>query len=298
MSKKILGQCKHGREKDTCWYCNGEYAEMRAAQSAPKGEHVPNGVQSSIDMDRGGRFESGPFSLPILDQGFVRLVTFVGGDIDAVQSARVSFGQGSKGEEKDKRLINYLMKHKHETPFEHSQFKFHVRCPLFVARQWFRHRICSYSEVSGRYTAFDEGGFHLPAELRYQDQDNKQGSSGKLPDVEYSPLIQAMDRHYEASWTLYQKLMKHGVAREQAREVLPLSLYTEFYWAINARSLFNFMMLRMDEHAQKEIRLYAVAIFEMFEKKMPWTAEAFLKYYFADKNTGLPEVDKRLKEKI
>lgn len=217
--------------------------------------------------------------IKVLDRGFVRLVDFMGGDGAVVQAARVSYGGGSKGEEKDRELINYLMKHGHETPFEMSVFKFHVKCPIFVMRQWIRHRIASYNEISGRYTEFQDGEMHVPDSLRIQDTQNRQGSCGDFGGVDSKPFVESIDLHNQRSWELYQSMLRAGVAREQARMVLPLSLYTEFYWTINVRSLMNFLKLRTDSHAQKEIRDYANIILGMFKEKMPWSHEAFVKHY-------------------
>ncbi len=213
----------------------------------------------------------------VLDHGFVRLVDFMGGDQAVVQAARVSTGQGSKGEERDRQLIDYLLRHRHETPFEHAVFKFHVRCPIFVARQWFRHRIASYNEISGRYTTL-KYEFYVPAKLRRQiSRDYKYE---ELPEDVSADLIEKVAQAYDANYRLYNELLEAGVARELARIVLPLALYTEFYWTINARALMNFLSLRAEAHAQFEIRQYAEAIMEIFKTKMPWTHEAFMKYWF------------------
>jgi thymidylate synthase (FAD) len=211
----------------------------------------------------------------VLDKGFIRLVDFLGGDMAVVQSARVSFGQGSKGGEKDRKLIHYLMKHQHHTPFEHAIFKFHVKCPIFVARQWFRHRWSSFNEISGRYTEF-EYEFFKPEIWRGQGEKGYEYYDLKPEETE--DLSRRLDALYEQMFSLYEELLKRGVAKEQARIVLPLSLYTQFYWTVNARSLINFLKLRTTEHAQHEIRLYARKILDIFEEKMPWSYEAFLAY--------------------
>ncbi len=213
----------------------------------------------------------------VLDHGFLRLVDFMGGDQAVVQAARVSVGGGSKGPERDKALIDYLLRHRHETPFEHSVFKFHVRCPIFVARQWFRHRIASYNEISGRYTQL-KYEFYLPDKLRTQV--SRDYRYQELPADVAEPLLERIEAHYSSSYQLYQDLMEAGVARELARIVLPLAVYTEFYWTVNARSLMNFLSLRAEAHAQKEIRAYAEVLMGIFREKMPWTYEAFMKYWF------------------
>ncbi|MBN1466712.1 FAD-dependent thymidylate synthase [candidate division KSB1 bacterium] len=214
----------------------------------------------------------------VLDQGIVRLIDFMGGDAAVVQSARVSFGKGMTDDERDKKLLFFLLANGHETPFEHSVFKFHIKCPIFVARQWFRHRMASYNEISGRYTEMKEE-FCLPEQLRTQKARNY-----KYEEVEQAlneELKRKIAAHYSASFALYQELLDKGVAKEQARIVLPLSLYTQFYWTINCRSLMNFVRLRLEEHAQYEIRQYARVIDAIFREKMPWTHEAFEKYVIA-----------------
>lgn len=214
----------------------------------------------------------------VLDNGLVRLVDFMGGDAAVVQSARVSFGKGMTNDERDKKLLFFLLANGHETPFEHSVFKFHIKCPIFVARQWFRHRIASYNEISGRYTEMKEE-FCLPETLRRQKTRNYKYEL--LDDAENDELRQRIQKHYDASFQLYQDLLEKGVAKEHARIVLPLSLYTQFYWTLNSRALMNFLRLRMEEHAQYEIRQYANIINDIFKNKMPWSQEAFMKYVVA-----------------
>ncbi len=210
-----------------------------------------------------------------LDKGFVKLVEFMGGDQRAVDSARVSFGSVSKGTEQDRKLLEYLLANGHLSPFEHSVFQFHIKCPIFVARQWMRHRIASYNEISARYTEVKEE-FYYPEAFRVQDKMNRQGSvrSGAL---EQEKLLAIYDKTIKASFAAYGELLEAGVAREMARMVLPVAQYTQFHWTINARSLLNFINLRADAHAQYEIRQYADAITEIFRSKMPWTWEAWSK---------------------
>lgn len=209
----------------------------------------------------------------VLDKGFIRLVDFMGGDNRVVSSARVSFGAVSKGEEQDKRLIKYLLEHAHHTPFEHCYFQFHICCPIFVARQWMRHRWGSYNEVSARYTQVKDE-FYIPSQMRGQDTKNKQGSV-PTSSLDQEKLIKLYEDSVEASYAAYNKLIEAGVAREMARGVLPVCQYTQFYWSVNARSLLNFLSLRTDNHAQWEIRVYADAIAKIFQEKMPWSWEAF-----------------------
>lgn len=211
-------------------------------------------------------------TIHLLDKGFIRLVDFMGGDDRVVSAARVSFGGTSKGEERDKGLIKYLLEHRHHTPFEHCYFQFHICCPIYVARQWMRHRWGSYNEISARYTQVKDE-FYIPSVFRGQDVQNRQGSVAAELDQE--ALHQIYQDSVEASFAAYNKLIAAGVAREMARGVLPVCQYTQFYWSVNARSLLNFLQLRMDGHAQYEIRVYADAIAQIFKEKMPWSWQAF-----------------------
>lgn len=208
----------------------------------------------------------------LLDKGFVRLIDFMGSDNRVVSAARVSFGGTSKGEERDKGLIKYLLEHQHHTPFEHCYFQFHICCPIYVARQWMRHRWGSYNEISARYTQVKDE-FYIPSVFRGQDVKNRQGSV--TADLDNEALHKLYEESVEASFAAYNKLIEAGVAREMARGVLPVCQYTQFYWSVNARSLLNFLQLRTDGHAQYEIRVYADAIAQIFKEKMPWSWEAF-----------------------
>lgn len=219
----------------------------------------------------------------VLDSGRVKLINSMGGDLSVVASARVSNGvtyeEASKGPAKDQALINYLVKHRHGSPFEHTSFQFYVKAPLFVVREWQRHRMASYNEVSGRYTEFSPE-FYYPDKWRVPGDSNKQGSRFPLSS-EYLPewhVNRSLDINvaYNTAYTMYTSLLKMGVAKEMARMVLPLGTYTEFYWTVNARSLMNFLSLRMGEDAQWEIRQYAIAIEDMFRTIMPMTHKAWV----------------------
>ena len=223
--------------------------------------------------------------IQVLDKGFVRLVEFMGADQGVVDAARVSYGGKSKGPEADRKLISYLLQHSHLTPFEHSLFKFHVSCPVFVMRQWIRHRIASVNEVSARYTEVKDE-FYVPAAWRAQDVKNKQGSVA-APALDHAALTKLFDAQVKAALASYRELLKAGVAREMARMVLPVNLYTEFYFTINARSLMNFVSLRADVHAQWEIQQYGEALAAFFSEKMPWTYEAFLAHVWKGQNAKL-----------
>lgn len=226
----------------------------------------------------------------VLDRGEVTLLNFMGGDAAVVAAARVSNGEtyetASKGLEKDEKLIRYLVKHRHGTPFEHSTFQFYVKAPLFVVREWQRHRIASYNEISGRYVEF-EPEFYVPDKLRVPGSSTKQGSA--FPDAEFSIAWAGKnlgyDWHEEQQFTLlrayneaydsYTELLENNVAKEMARMVLPLATYTQFYFTINARSLMNFLGLRSGSDAQWEIQQYANAMIDMFKEKMPLTYAAW-----------------------
>ncbi|SHH37793.1 FAD-dependent thymidylate synthase [Thermosipho atlanticus] len=215
----------------------------------------------------------------ILDKGFVRLVDLMGNDFSAVKAARVSYGKGLKTPEKDKNLIFYLMEHRHETPFEHIVFTFHVKSPIFVARQWFRHRIGSFNEASLRYTELKDE-FYLPNHIRINDTKDKQKGVIIQNDELKNKALELIQDSLENSYNVYQQLLSMGIAREMARIVLPMSSYTQFYWTVNARSLMNFLNLRADSHAQWEIQQYALAIAKIFQEKCPWTYEAFIKFRY------------------
>ena len=227
----------------------------------------------------------------ILDHGFVRLVDALGGDAAVVDAARVCYDSRSKGAAQDRRLIAYLMKHSHLTPFEHAVFKFHVSAPIFVARQWFRHRMASYNEVSGRYTEVKEE-FYIPAAWRSQDAVNKQGSVATA-ELDHAGLSAALAAQVRSSVAAYREMLAAGVAREMARLVLPLNLYTQFYWTVNGRSLMNFISLRADEHAQWEMQQYALALAGFFRRRMPWTWKAFLSHAWKGRNAGFAKAGGR-----
>jgi thymidylate synthase (FAD) len=217
--------------------------------------------------------------ISVLDNGFVRLVdSMPKADMDSaiVEAARVSYQNGTKTVRKDEALIRYLFRNDHSSPFEMAVLKFHVKAPIFVARQWMRHRTASINEISGRYSVLPDV-FHIPDELCCQDLILKQ-SSGSDAIGDSQNLLAEMDKHARVSFGLYKTLLDAGVARESAREVLPVSTYTEFYWQINLRNLFHFLKLRMDHHAQKEIQAFARAIFEIVKPLAPHSCKAFQDY--------------------
>jgi thymidylate synthase (FAD) len=217
---------------------------------------------------------------PVLDKGFVRLVDYMGGDERVVQSARVSYGSGTKSYREDAALIDYLLRNSHTSPFEQVVLTFHVKLPIFVARQWVRHRTARLNEISGRYSILKDD-FYLPKaeDLALQSTDNKQGRSDEALDLLLAEKIRsAFADGQKSAYAAYSSLVGEGIARELARINLPLSLYTEWYWQIDLHNLFNFLKLRLDAHAQKEIRLYAGVLFEIAKKVAPRCCESFKKH--------------------
>jgi thymidylate synthase (FAD) len=218
--------------------------------------------------------------LRVLDDGFVRVVDYMGDDGSVVQAARVSYGAGTKRVQDDRGLIRYLMRHAHTTPFEMCEIKFHVRTPMDVWRQWIRHRTANINEYSTRYSVAIDAAQRTPAgEWRVQSPGNKQGSAGVLSGEDGERLsVKEADLHSRAR-EVYEERLSAGVAREQARKDLPLSTYTEAYWKIDLHNLLHFLDVRMDDHAQKEIRSYAIVIGEQIVAKwVPLVWEAFIDY--------------------
>ncbi len=214
---------------------------------------------------------------PVLDKGFVRLVDYMGNDNRIVQAARVSYGSGTKSFRQDKALINYLLRNEHTSPFEQVVFTFHIKLPIFVARQWIRHRTARLNEISGRYSIMKKE-FYLPGEndIGFQSSDNKQGRSAEpVPENLKNELIQTLKEGQNRTYCEYEKIIDSDIARELARINLPLSMYTEWYWQMDLHNLFHFLRLRMDPHAQKEIRDYAAIIFEIIKTVCPVACEAF-----------------------
>ena len=216
----------------------------------------------------------------VLDHGFVRLVDYMGDDGAIVQAARVSYGKGTKKVSRDRELIRYLLGHQHTSPFEMVEFKFHVKLPIFVARQWIRHRTANVNEYSGRYSVMKEEFYQPEADqIRLQSEVNKQGRSddpapAELRDDFLTHSAEMQKRAYEK----YNGYLTAGLARELARVNLPLSLYTEWYWKIDLHNLMHFLKLRIDPHAQYEIRQYALAMGEIVKVVCPISWEAFEDY--------------------
>ncbi len=236
-------------------------------------ERLRRGTAPELDQVLGVRFR-------VLDDGFVRVVDYMGSDESIVQAARVSYGSGTKKIHEDRGLIRYLMRHQHTTPFEMCEIKLHVRVPMDCWRQWIRHRTANINEYSTRYSvAIDSAQATAPSEWRKQSADNRQGSDSFL-DAASGALLSSEERELqEHARQVYERRLEAGVAREQARKDLPLSTYTEAYWKIDLHNLFHFLALRLDQHAQSEIRAYSNAIGqEIVRRWCPVAWEAFEDY--------------------
>jgi thymidylate synthase (FAD) len=242
---------------------------------------------------------------PVLDHGFVRVVDTMGDDNAIVQAARVSYGSGTEKKSTDRGLIRYLMRHWHTTPFEMCEIKLHVKLPIFVARQWIRHRTANVNEYSGRYSILDRE-FYIPEidVIQPQSQTNKQGRAGELPEALRFAMRETIRQQSEGAYQVYEELrtgspwfhrdgqpidyehddiepfddVEWGMAREMARMVLPPNIYTQWYWKVDLHNLFHFLRLRADSHAQYEIRVYAEAICKAVQAWCPVAYEAFEDY--------------------
>jgi thymidylate synthase (FAD) len=228
-----------------------------------------------------------------LNAGFVRLIDYMGGDESIVQAARVSYGKGTKSVNEDRGLIRYLMRHSHTTPFEMVELKFHCKLPIFVARQWIRHRTANVNEYSGRYSVMKDE-FYIPelSNIHYQSLRNKQGrSSEEVPLEMRQRVIDVLKSDQAQMYKNYEAMLGDDIARELSRINLPLSLYTEWYWKIDLHNLFHFLRLRIDPHAQYEIRVYGEAMAEITKKVAPMAWEAFEDYSLESEKFSRLELD-------
>jgi len=230
-------------------------------------------------------------AIPILDHGFIRVVDYMGNDSSIVQAARVSYGKGTKKVNTDSGLIKYLMRHWHSTPFEMCEIKYHVKLPIFIARQWIRHRTANVNEYSARYSILDKE-FYLPKSenLAAQSQSNRQGRGNVLEGDQAKKVLDLLKGDAERTYNNYEEMLnerydgsvidenKIGLARELARMNLTLNTYTQWYWKTDLLNLMNFLRLRADHHAQYEIRTYAEAMLDTLKKWVPITYEAFMDY--------------------
>ena len=230
-------------------------------------------------------------AVPVLDHGFIRVVDYMGNDSSIVQSARVSYGKGTKKVSTDSGLIKYLMRHWHSTPFEMCEIKYHVKLPIFIARQWIRHRTANVNEYSARYSILDKE-FYLPTSenLAAQSKSNRQGRGDIIDGDQAKEVLAILKNDAEKTYNNYEVMLnerfdgstinenKKGLARELARMNLTLNTYTQWYWKTDLLNLMNFLRLRADSHAQYEIRAYADAMLDTLKKWVPTTFEAFMDY--------------------
>jgi len=230
-------------------------------------------------------------AMPVLDHGFVRVVDYMGTDSAIVQAARVSYGAGTKKVNEDAGLINYLLRHRHTTPFEMCEIKFHIKLPIFIARQWIRHRTANVNEYSGRYSIMDKE-FYIPApeHLAAQSKQNHQGRGETISGPEAARVLEILKADSVNAYAHYEEMMnsdeagtvidesKSGLARELARMNLPVNFYTQWYWKIDLHNLMHFLSLRADSHAQYEIRAYANVMLDMLKAWVPITYQAFMDY--------------------
>ncbi len=222
-----------------------------------------------------------------LDKGFVRLVDVMGNDAAIVQAARVSYGEGTKTINEDRGLIRYLLRHKHTSPLEMVEFKFHIKIPIVLARQHIRHRTANVNEMSARYSVMKDE-FYLPFAIRGQSDKNKQCSEGIVEHTHFSAAL--AETCYEA-YNAYESAIEEGVSREMARMILPVNLYTEMYWKIDLHNLLHYIRLRNHSHAQLEIRQYAKAMLELITPYVPLTVEAFNDYVVNARTFSAQEMD-------
>ena len=267
---------------------------MTMVNSDVKIEKKPLDAEVFDVMEGAGRWE-----VKVHDHGLVALLDVmprfapVGktADFAIVQAARVSYGAGTKQVNEDRGLIRYLARHRHTTPFEMVEFKFHHVMPIFVARQWIRHRTANVNEYSARYSIVKDRFYHpTPDNVRQQSTTNRQGGVEPMDTATAQEFLEYLDR-VEKDYEQYQKFIDRGVAREIARIALPASVYTEWYWKIDLHNLFHFLSLRMDPHAQQEIRDYASAMFALIQPIVPIAAEAFLDYNFESMHLTRLEIE-------
>ncbi len=243
-------------------------------------------------------------AIPALDHGFVRVVDYMGDDAAIVQAARVSYGRGTKKVQDDSGLIKYLMRHRHTTPFEMCEIKYHIKLPIFVARQWIRHRTANVNEYSARYSILDKE-FYIPApaQLAAQSTSNRQGRGDVLQGAEAERVLQLLREDATRCYDDYQEMLnesedgevidpdRDGLARELARMNLPLNIYTQWYWKTDLHNLLHFLSLRADPHAQYEIRVYADVMLETVRRWVPIAAAAFEEYRIGGVNLSKTDID-------
>jgi thymidylate synthase (FAD) len=243
-------------------------------------------------------------AIPVLDHGFVRVIDYMGDDGAVVQAARVSYGRGTRKTSEDKALIHYLMRHHHSTPFEMCEIKLHVKLPIFVARQWIRHRTANVNEISARYSILDnEFYIPAPAQLAAQSSINRQGRGAVLEGDEAAEVLSLLRDDAERAYGHYAQMLnetedgspvddtRSGLARELARMNLSLNFYTQWYWKTDLHNFMHFLRLRADSHAQYEIRVYAEAMLDVLDRWVPATASAFRQYRLGGASLSAAAID-------
>ena len=246
--------------------------EEQRAQTAPTRRVVSPGMEQHLYT-----------AIPVLDHGFIRVIDYMGDDAAITQAARVSYGKGTKSVQNDEGLIRYLMRHWHSTPFEMCEVKLHVKLPVFVARQWIRHRTANVNEYSARYSILDRE-FYIPApeHLNAQSVVNNQGRGDVLEGEEAARVLDILKADSTRAYDHYEEMISDdgqaGLARELARMNLPANIYTQWYWKVDLHNLFHFLRLRADAHAQYEIRVYAEAMCQVVADWVPFAYKAFEDY--------------------
>ncbi|MBH05344.1 MAG: thymidylate synthase (FAD) [Phycisphaeraceae bacterium] len=260
----------------------------------PNIEHQPSSVQMRDVMNDAARWQ-----VKIHEHGMMALVDVMPrlvpvdstADSAIVQAARVSYGAGTKKINEDRGLIRYLLRHRHSTPFEMVEFKFHIAMPIFIARQWIRHRTANVNEYSARYSIVPDAFYHPSAKnIRAQSMSNRQGGDESIDPATAQQFLEYLDR-CESQYIQYTDLLDKGVSRELARIGLPVNIYTQWYWKCDLHNILHFLSLRMDSHAQQEIRDYAGAMFAIIKKIVPITAEAFEDYQLGSEHLTRLELD-------
>jgi thymidylate synthase (FAD) len=228
-----------------------------------------------------------------LNYGFIRLVDYMGNDAAIVQAARVSYGKGTKSISEDSKLLRYMMRHGHSSPFEMIELKFHARMPIFIARQWIRYRTANINEYSMRYSnPIEEAYVPNLEDVRLQSKTNKQGSAEEnLSSEDSQEVINAIDAHNDESFKLYNNFNGQDIARELARTVLPVGTYTEWYWKNDLKNIFHFLNQRLDQHAQPEIRVYAEAMANIVKQVAPIAYKSFEDYILNARNFSVQEMN-------
>lgn len=288
---------------------------LKKSASTPNDSRLTAQQQAEIDAQRESktptRREVAPAleellyqAVPVLDHGFIRVIDYMGTDSAIVQAARVSYGKGTKKVNEDAGLINYLMRHRHTTPFEMCEIKFHIKLPIFIARQWIRHRTANVNEYSGRYSIMDKE-FYIPApeQLAAQSKANHQGRGEALTGAEAARVLEILKEDSMRCYANYEEMLnedisgnildenKTGLARELARMNLNLNFYTQWYWKVDLHNLLHFLSLRADSHAQYEIRVYAEAMLDMVKAWLPITHQAFMDYRMGGANISAKGLD-------